>query len=90
MGMGILSWIVLGLVAGWLASRFMRGGYGLIGGIVLGIVGAIVGGFISGAILERDMVTGFNLESVVVAFLGAVALIAVSRLVSGRRGALAR
>jgi uncharacterized membrane protein YeaQ/YmgE (transglycosylase-associated protein family) len=90
MGMGVLSWIVLGLVAGWLASQFMRGGYGLIGDIVLGIVGAIVGGFISGVILGRDMVTGFNLESVVVAFLGAVALIAISRLVSGRRGALAR
>jgi len=90
MGMGILTWIVLGLVAGWLASQFMRGGYGLIGDIVLGIVGAIVGGFISGVLLGRDMVTGFNLESVVVAFLGAVALIAISRLVSGRRGALAR
>jgi uncharacterized membrane protein YeaQ/YmgE (transglycosylase-associated protein family) len=90
MGMGILTWIVLGLVAGWLAGQFMRGGYGLIGDIVLGIVGAIVGGFISGAILGRDMVTGFNLESVVVAFLGAVALIAISRLISGRRGALSR
>ena len=90
MGMGVLSWIVLGLVAGWLASQFMRGGYGLIGDIVLGIVGAIVGGFVSGLLLGRDMVTGFNLESVVVAFLGAVALIASSRLVSGRRGALAR
>jgi uncharacterized membrane protein YeaQ/YmgE (transglycosylase-associated protein family) len=88
--MGILSWIVLGLVGGWLASQFMRGGYGLIGDIVLGIVGAIVGGFISGVILGRDMVTGFNMESVVVAFLGAVALIAISRLVRGRRGALAR
>jgi uncharacterized membrane protein YeaQ/YmgE (transglycosylase-associated protein family) len=90
MDMGILSWIVLGLVAGWLASQFVRGGYGLIGHIVLGIVGAIVGGFISGAMLGRDMVAGFNLESVVVAFLAAVALIAISRLVSGRRGALAR
>ncbi len=83
--MGILSWIVLGLVAGWLAGQFMRGGYGLIGDIVLGIVGAIVGGFLSGLILGRDMVTGFDLESVLVAFLGAVLLIAVSRMVSGRR-----
>ena len=47
--MGILSWIVLGLVAGWLAGQFMQGGYGLVGDVVLGIVGAIVGGFISGA-----------------------------------------
>src|SRR5258708_5185692 len=39
--MGIITWIVLGLVAGWLAGRFMRGGYGLVGVIVLGIVGAV-------------------------------------------------
>ena len=82
--MGILTWIVLGLVAGWLASQFMRGGYGLVGDIVLGIVGAIVGGFLCGLILGRDMVTGFNLESVLVAFLGAVVLIAVSRMFAGR------
>jgi uncharacterized membrane protein YeaQ/YmgE (transglycosylase-associated protein family) len=90
MGMGLLSWIVLGLVAGWLAGQFMQGGYGLVGDVVLGIVGAIVGGFISGAILGRHMVTGFNLESVVVALLGAAVLIAVSRLFSGRRGAVTR
>jgi uncharacterized membrane protein YeaQ/YmgE (transglycosylase-associated protein family) len=83
--MGILTWLVLGLVAGWLAGQFMRGGYGLVGDIVLGIVGAIVGGFLSGLILGRDMVTGFNLESVLVAFLGAVVLIAVSRMFAGRR-----
>jgi uncharacterized membrane protein YeaQ/YmgE (transglycosylase-associated protein family) len=83
--MGILTWIVLGLVAGWLAGQFMRGGFGLVGDIALGIVGAIVGGFLSGLILGRDMVTGFNLESVLVAFLGAVVLIAVSRMFAGRR-----
>ena len=78
--MGILSWIVLGLVAGWLAGQFMKGGgYGLIGDIVLGIVGAIIGGFLTGLVLGRDMISGFNLESVVVAFVGAVILIAISR-----------
>jgi uncharacterized membrane protein YeaQ/YmgE (transglycosylase-associated protein family) len=85
MGMGILTWIVLGLVAGWLAGQFMRGGYGLVGDVVLGIVGAIVGGYVGGLILGRDlMVTGFNLESVVVAFIGAVVLIAVSRMFTRR------
>lgn len=84
--MGILTWIILGLVAGWLAGQVMRGGYGLVGDILLGIIGAIVGGYLGGLLLGRDlMVTGFNLESVIVAFLGAVAVIAVSRLVSGRR-----
>jgi uncharacterized membrane protein YeaQ/YmgE (transglycosylase-associated protein family) len=59
--MGILTWIVLGLVTGWLAAQFMRGGYGLVGDIVLGIVGAIVGGYVGGLILGRDlMVTGFR------------------------------
>ena len=86
MGMGILTWIVLGLVAGWLAGQFMRGGYGPVGDIVLGIVGAIVGGYVSGLFLGRDLiVTGFNLESVVVAFVGAVALIAISRMFGSRR-----
>ena len=70
------------MVAGWLATKFMRGGYGLVGDIVLGIVGAIVGGLI----LRRDlMVSGFNLESVLVVFLGAVALMAISRMFGGRR-----
>jgi uncharacterized membrane protein YeaQ/YmgE (transglycosylase-associated protein family) len=86
MGMGILTWIAVGLVAGWLASQFMRSGFGLVGDIVLGIVGAIVAGYVGGLILGRDlMVTGFNLESVALAFVGAVALLAVSRLFSRRR-----
>ena len=86
MGMGILTWIALGLIAGLLAGRVMQGAYGLVGDLILGVVGAIVGGYVGGLILGRDlMVTGFNLESVVVAFLGAVALIAVLRLFSRRR-----
>ncbi len=84
--MGIITWIVLGIIAGWLAGRFMRGGNGLVGDIVLGIGGAIVGGYVGGLVLGRDlMVTGFDLDSVLVAFLGAVVLIAVSRMFSGRR-----
>jgi uncharacterized membrane protein YeaQ/YmgE (transglycosylase-associated protein family) len=91
MGMGIVTWIVLGLVAGWLAGKFMRGGYGLVGDMILGILGAIAGGYVGGLILGRDlMVTGLNLDSVVIAFLGAVVLIAISRMFSGRRGALTR
>jgi uncharacterized membrane protein YeaQ/YmgE (transglycosylase-associated protein family) len=81
--MGILSWIVLGLIAGWLAGQVMKGGgYGLIGDIVLGIVGAIIGGFLTGVFLGRDMISGFNIESVVVALIGAIILIAVSRAFS--------
>ena len=84
--MSILAWIVLGLVAGWLAGTLMRGGgYGIVGDIVLGILGAIVGGWLTGVLLGRDLMTGFNIESLIVAVLGAVVLIGVSRLFSGGR-----
>ena len=84
--MTIIVWIVLGLVAGWLAGQVMKGGgYGVVGDIVLGIVGALVGGFLTGLVLGRNMVSGFNIESIVVAFIGAVILIAVSRAFTGRR-----
>jgi uncharacterized membrane protein YeaQ/YmgE (transglycosylase-associated protein family) len=86
--MSILIWIVLGLVAGWLAGQFMKGGgYGLIGDIVLGIIGAIVGGFLSSALLGID-VTGFNLSSVIIAFIGACIVIAISRVFTGRRASV--
>ena len=83
--MSILGWIVLGLIAGWLAGLIMRGGgYGVIGDIILGIVGAIVGGFLSSALLGVD-VTGFNLTSLVIATLGAIVVIGIARAVSPRR-----
>jgi uncharacterized membrane protein YeaQ/YmgE (transglycosylase-associated protein family) len=84
--MSIIAWIVLGLVAGWLAGMIMRGGgYGIIGDIVLGILGAIIGGWLTGVLLGRDVVNGFNIETLVVAVIGAIVLIAISRLFTGRR-----
>jgi len=86
--MSIIAWIVLGLVAGWLAGQFMRGGgYGIVGDIVLGIIGAIVGGFLSSTLLGVD-VTGFNVISVIIAFVGAVIVIALSRMLTGRRASV--
>lgn len=85
--MGILSWIVVGLIAGWLAGVVVRGsGYGLIGDIVVGIVGALIGGFLAGSLFNMpDAVNGINLTSILVAFLGAVLLIIVLRAVGPRR-----
>ncbi len=78
----ILVWLVIGLIAGFLASRVMRGGYGLIGDIVVGLIGALLGGFLASLL-------GFGsyglLGSIIVAFIGACVLIAVLRAVS-RRG----
>ena len=80
--MSIIAWIVLGAIAGYLAGFLVRGdeGLGVIGHIVLGIVGAIVGGFLAGAIFGGDYVSGINIPTLVVAFLGAVILIAIVRM----------
>ena len=85
--MSILIWILLGLVAGWLASLIMKGGYGLIGDIILGIVGALVGGFLSTVLLGIP-VTGFDLTSILIATLGAIIVIAIARAVSPGRAAV--
>ena len=85
--MGILAWIVVGLIAGWLASQVMRGGgYGLIGDIIVGILGALIGGFLAANLLNMpNAVNGINITSILVAFVGAVILLAILRVVSGRR-----
>jgi uncharacterized membrane protein YeaQ/YmgE (transglycosylase-associated protein family) len=84
--MGILSWILVGLIAGWLAGLVMKGsGYGVVGDILLGIVGALVGGFLASALFNTgDPLTGFNLTTLVVAFLGAIVVVAIVRALPGR------
>ncbi|WP_392561830.1 GlsB/YeaQ/YmgE family stress response membrane protein [Orbus sturtevantii] len=78
--MGILSWVVLGLIAGWLARFFMPvGGVGVITTIILGIAGALIGGYIS-TFFGWGSVTGFNLPSLIIAVLGAILLIFLYRL----------
>ena len=84
--MGLLAWIVLGLVAGAIASFLVGGGYGLLGTIILGVIGAIVGGFIAQAMGFGD-VTGFNLNSIVIATIGAIIVILVARALRGGRRA---
>jgi len=82
----ILAWIVLGLIAGWLAGTLMKGGgYGIVGDIVLGILGALVGGWLTEVLLGQDLMTGFNVVSLIVAVLGAIVLIGISRLLTGGR-----
>ena len=73
--MGIISWLVVGAIAGWLAGYLVKGdeSMGVIGHIVLGIVGAIVGGFLAGLITGgNDYITGINITTIVVAVIGAV------------------
>ena len=84
--MGIIAWIVVGLIAGVLAKLIMPGDDpgGFIVTILLGIVGAFVGGFVVN-LFGGAGVSGFNLWSIIGATLGAIILLAIYRLVAGRR-----
>ena len=76
--MGILTWIIVGGIAGFLASVIQGRGYGLIGSIIIGIVGALLGGWLSTQIFNLPYtVSGFNLTSVLVATAGAVVILFV-------------
>jgi uncharacterized membrane protein YeaQ/YmgE (transglycosylase-associated protein family) len=85
--MGFLSWIVVGLIAGWLAEQVIRGPkYGLIGATILGVVGGMLGGSLASSFLKlHNPVTGINLISILTAFLGALVLLVVIRMANGRR-----
>ena len=85
--MGILSWIVVGLIAGWLAGLVVKGGgFGCVGDIIVGVVGGLLGGWLASSFFHMgDPMSGINIESIVVAFIGAVILIIILRLISGRR-----
>jgi uncharacterized membrane protein YeaQ/YmgE (transglycosylase-associated protein family) len=76
---GLIWWIVVGLIAGWLAGKVMKGsGYGVTMDIVIGMVGAVIGGFLFGTL--GGFPFGGLISSVVVAFVGSVILIYVARL----------
>ncbi len=83
--MSILAWIVLGLIAGFIASRIVdSSGKGSLLDIVLGIVGALVGGFLFHLVGMRGA-NGFNLWSLFVATIGAVVVLSLGHAITGRR-----
>ena len=79
--MGLLAWVVVGAIAGWLASAVMGGsGFGLIGDIVIGAIGAVVGGWLASTFFNMPgAISGINVQTIVVAFLGAVVVLFVAR-----------
>jgi uncharacterized membrane protein YeaQ/YmgE (transglycosylase-associated protein family) len=86
--MSIIGWIVLGLIAGFIASKIVnRAGEGFFMDIILGIVGAVVGGFIFQQFGAAG-VTGFNIYSMIVAIVGAIILLVIYHAIFGRRSAL--
>ena len=88
--MSFIAWIVVGAIAGFLASQVMRAREGLLMMVVLGIVGALVGGFVAERVFKMGDVNGINVESIVIATLGAIAVIFVVHLATGSRGFLHR
>ena len=84
--MGIIAWLVLGLISGFIASKLVnKTGGGLVMDIVLGVIGAIVGGFIANRVFGIAGVTGFDIRSFIVAILGAVLVLIVYHMVVRRR-----
>ena len=84
--MNFLAWIVVGIIAGWLAKMVVpgEGPGGIVGDLVVGVVGAIIGGWLFHSFGHAG-VTGLNIGSILVAFIGGVVLLWILRLVTGRR-----
>ncbi len=84
--MSIIAWLILGLVAGFIASKIVnKRGEGVVLDIVLGVVGAVVGGFIFTHFFGAGGVDGFNLYSMFVAVVGAVIVLVLYHMVTGRK-----
>ena len=80
---GIIVWVLVGLIAGWLTGLVMKGGgYGIVGDLIVGLIGALIGGFIVGIFIHGSV--GL-VGSIIVAFIGAVILVVVLRSVAGSR-----
>ena len=82
--MGLLWFVIIGAIAGWLAGQFMKGsGFGLLGDIIVGVIGAFIGGYLFSA--AGVGLGGGLIGSLIVAFIGAVVLLFVVRLITGRK-----
>jgi len=85
--MGIIAWLVVGAVAGYLAGFLVKGdeSLGVIGHVVLGIVGALIGGFLAGLVTGgNDYITGINVTTIVVAVIGAIIAVVGYNMIRGR------
>jgi uncharacterized membrane protein YeaQ/YmgE (transglycosylase-associated protein family) len=88
MGHGIIAWIIIGLIAGWLTGKLMKGsGFGAIMDMVVGLVGALIGGFISSHLGFGGVGDHGLIMSIVIAVIGAVILTLLLRLITGNRSA---
>jgi len=88
MGHGIIAWIIIGVIAGWLTGKLMKGsGFGFLMDMVVGVVGALIGGFISSHLGLGGIGQHGLIMSIVIAVIGAVILTWIVRLITGGRKA---
>jgi len=83
--MGLIAMLVVGLIAGLVASWLMKAKTGMWMDLILGIVGSVVGGWVASLITGLDLVTGVNLTSIIVSIIGAVIVIGIYRLIKRGR-----
>ena len=83
--MSIIGWIIIGALAGWIASMIMGQNeqMGWLGNIVVGILGALIGGFLYGLLTGGDFIATFNVGTLIVSIIGAIVLLAIVRLFRG-------
>ena len=86
-GMGLLTWIIFGALAGWIASLILGRNrqMGCLANILVGVAGALIGGFLVGLVSRQSFITRFDLTSLIVAVLGAVVLLFLTGMFSRRR-----
>ena len=85
MGHGLIAWIIIGIIAGWLTGKLMKGsGFGVLMDMIVGLVGALIGGFLMSHIFNASA-TGGLIYSIIVAVIGAVLLTFLLRLITGNR-----
>jgi uncharacterized membrane protein YeaQ/YmgE (transglycosylase-associated protein family) len=88
MGHGLIAWIIIGVIAGWLTGKLMKGsGFGFLMDMVVGLIGALIGGFISSHLGLGGVGQHGLIMSIVIAIIGAVILTLIIRLISGNRRA---
>ena len=88
MGHGLIAWIIIGIIAGWLTGKLMKGsGFGMFADMVIGLVGALIGGFLSSRLGFGGVGDHGLVMSILIATLGAVLLTFLLRLITGNRSA---
>jgi len=89
--MSIIAWIVVGAIAGFIASKVVPGdeGYGVLGGLIAGIVGALLGGFLFGQLTGEDWLQGITIGTILAAIVGAIIVVFVWNMVTKRGGSRA-